>query len=196
MQETGAQGVKLEGGTKWRPHPGDGGDRYSGDGAHRAHPQSVHAWAATGAGRRRAPPTGCWPMPRRSKMRGPAPWCSSWSPRGCPPGSASAHHPDHRHRRRPRLRRPGAGHARHAGIESRFQSEVPHAMSSLPRKSPTPPPLRRGRGETGKYPAREHSFELTACFCIPHQIHERPRGHVRFRGFREDMFSAPANFTR
>ena len=56
---------------------------------------------------------------RRCRTRAPRCWCSRW----CPPRwprelTRELTHPHHRHRRRPRLRWPGAGAARHAGHHS------------------------------------------------------------------------------
>ena len=71
-----------------------------------------------------------------------------------------AHHSDDRHRRRPRLRRPGAGAARHARPQRGVQPEVPQALRRAGRGgarrpcAPMPSEVREG-----SYPGPEHSFD-------------------------------------
>ena len=102
LQESGAHGVKLEGGRPMAETVRALVDRgIPGDGPSRPHAAvGARARRLPGAGpRRRRPPTGCWPTPRRWRRRGPAPSCWSCcrpsSPRGSPrrspsPPSASA----------------------------------------------------------------------------------------------------------
>ena len=115
LKETGAHAVKLEGGQRVA-QPGRGARRggHPGDGPPRADP-------AVGQRLRRLPGAGTRRRRRAAAARRQGAAGGRRVRRGarvrarCPgrPGHRGADHPHHRHRRRPGLRRPGAGLAGH-----------------------------------------------------------------------------------
>ena len=129
-------------------------------------PQSVHALGGyrvqgTGAGLR---PSGCWRTHGRWRRPAPAPSCSSWCPRRA--GAADlggAHDSHHRHRRRPPLRRPGAGAARHARPQRGVLSQVPQALRRARRvrsgRRSAPTPTKFGQGS---YPGQGAQLRMRA----------------------------------
>ena len=117
-----------------------GGGRHPGDGHVGLTPQSVHALGgyrvqgrgdAGGRAHRRRPRGR-----RRRGLRGRAGGHAGGAGRA---GHRRARHPDHRHRRRPRLRRAGAGLDRHGRADAGHRAEVRQAVRR-PARHP-----RRGR---------------------------------------------------
>ena len=160
---------RARGQARGRPaHGGDraraGGPGHSGDRATSASRRSrCTRWAATGCrGATRPRPSGCSPTPARWRRRAPCAHRARagarrrW--RGGSPTSLTI--PTIGIGAGRRLRRAGAGAARHAGPQRGVQSEVPQALrragrgGARRRSGPTPP-----RCADGRYPGPEHSFE-------------------------------------
>ena len=175
LQETGAHGVKLEGGRPMAETVRALVDRgIPGDGPPRPH-------APVGARARRLPGAGAGRRDRRAaagrrrgargggRVRRRARAAAGRAGRADHRG---AHHSHHRHRRRRGLRRAGAGAARHARPQRDVQSQVPQALRRAGRGGARRRPGLRRRG------ARRHatpgqSTASTDCSCL--RVHDRAR---------------------
>ena len=73
--------------------------------------------------------------------------------------TAGAHHPDDRHRRGAGLRRAGAGAARHAGAQRGVLAQVPQALRRARRRGARRGPRYAAEVRRRSYPGKEHSFE-------------------------------------
>ena len=137
--------------------------RHPGDGAHRLHPaERARPRRLPGAGPRRRGADELVDDAHAARGR-PARSPSSW--RWCPATSPAQvteelRDPDHRHRRRPGLRRPGAGLAGHGRPARRPGAAVRQAVRR-PARRPSPRPRGRTppRSPPASFPAAEHSFE-------------------------------------
>ena len=163
LQESGAHGVKLEGGRPMAETVRALVDRGIPVIGHLGlTPQSVHALGGYRVqGREPRAAERLLADARRSRRPGPAPSCSSC----CPAALATritrgAHDPHDRHRRRGRLRRPGAGAARHARDSTRCST--PSSSSATPSWARRCAPRVRSYADEvrdGTYPGPEHSFD-------------------------------------
>ena len=161
MKEGGCHAVKLEGGRRVaRADRGDHRRRHPGDGAHRLHPAArARASAATGCRAAATRPTRCSPTPSRWPRPARSPWCWRWCPARSPSGSPhELRDPDHRHRRRPGHRRPGAGLAGHGRPAHRAGAALRQAVRRPGRRAHRGRPRRFADEVRGGTFPREHTY--------------------------------------
>ena len=161
--------------------------RRPGDGAHRLHPaERARPRRLPRPGSRRHRLTDPRRRPRGRGGRRVRGRDGDGARRRRGPGHQGAHHPHHRHRRRPRLRRPGARLAGRLRPAHRQDGEVRQAVRRRARRPPRSRPRLRRRGHATarspvpSTPSDRHDIDYV---CVVerrkwHEIRRRNRGFV------------------